>query len=123
MSSKLLPCPFCRSEASALTDNHGGTPPAVWIVACRKRGCGAEVGFFPSKEEAIAAWNHRTPGATGDSLEALDALERLAHKAIEHAGLFGSGAVLQMTRDDATTVRTALSGTPTGGTEEERDDG
>ena len=57
---ELLPCPFCDGEAVVTTDEYAGLPPAIWVVVCHAPTlCGAEVGFFPSKEQAITAWNTR----------------------------------------------------------------
>lgn len=71
-ASTPLPCPFCGGlEHVTLGDRNyqGGVPLTKWVVACD--GCGAEVlGMdwieedlgapgFPTRAEAIAAWNLR----------------------------------------------------------------
>lgn len=53
--SELLPCPFCGGEAiyEVVSEPHTG-----WVTCRQCSGCVDEV--MP-KEEAIAAWNRRTP--------------------------------------------------------------
>lgn len=51
----LLPCPFCRSAPLML---HEGSVAFSW-VRCPK--CGCETGDAGSPEQAVAAWNRRTP--------------------------------------------------------------
>lgn len=58
---ELLPCPFCQSENIYCAD--AGFKTDVWFVQCEE--CGATFPHFDSKEEAIKAWNTRTPKERG----------------------------------------------------------
>lgn len=78
----LLPCPFCGGEASSdgrikygrpLTDawwpDHKPITEAFY-VNCMKCGAVSRSGIvngYQTKDEAIAAWNTRTPPTTGDN--------------------------------------------------------
>ena len=65
--NKLLPCPFCGSEAEIFprahienqTDNVG-----EWAVVCQNPDaeCNARILYCNSKEEAVEQWNRRTEG-------------------------------------------------------------
>ena len=75
MSEELKPCPFCdRTDALKVVsasefwdeENEGPYPHSdSWAVVCDAThpggpgGCGAQAGFRPNKEGAIAAWNTR----------------------------------------------------------------
>ena len=55
-SDKLLPCPFCGSDAILEISKFGCR------VSCEQRAqCGATQVFSDSEEEAMAAWNTRKP--------------------------------------------------------------
>ena len=54
MTDKLLPCPFCGSYGSVFTDTHDR-----YQVMCSECFAGTEL--YSAREEAIAAWNRRTP--------------------------------------------------------------
>ena len=59
MSEKLKPCPFCGGEA--YTEGHKVELQegfGFWFVSCKNQ-CGALVGYFPTEEMAIKAWNKR----------------------------------------------------------------
>jgi len=60
MSDDLKPCPFC-GEAQPPHDD------TSWV---RCLGCGAETGWRPTGDEAIAAWNTRTPDPRIEALTA-----------------------------------------------------
>lgn len=51
----LKPCPFCGDEEPlfAQTIDHD------WWVSCRNDECKGNVGYFPTSEEAVLAWNYR----------------------------------------------------------------
>jgi Lar family restriction alleviation protein len=65
MTEKLLPCPFCGGEASVRT---------VLRVLARCEMCGSEgqsfsmvdAGVEAASDQAIAAWNRRTPAPEGE---------------------------------------------------------
>ena len=60
--SELLPCPFCGGTDIYCAD--AGHKTGVWFVQCED--CGATFPHFDSKEEAITAWNTRTPKERGE---------------------------------------------------------
>lgn len=55
MSNELKPCPFCGGKATLWQDL---TADRQFHILC---GCGGRVGWFETEEEAIRAWNTRTP--------------------------------------------------------------
>jgi len=59
----LLPCPFCGKEATLCAersrDNNGMYPFGTSYVECSDRDCGAQLGGFNSRDDAIGAWNTR----------------------------------------------------------------
>jgi hypothetical protein len=79
VGTELKPCPFCgKTNALKLTTaeelaNEGEDDPMPWdhspswAVICDASkplgpgGCGASGGFFPTEDDAIAAWNRRAP--------------------------------------------------------------
>lgn len=59
MSEELKPCPFCGGEAymeGDLVKKQDGF--GFWFVAC-KNNCGVMLGYFPTDDKAIKAWNKR----------------------------------------------------------------
>jgi len=64
---KLLPCPFCGGEAELLKGDPGLYSAenhlyhALKAVVCDQ--CISSSGWYLHEEEAIAAWNRRTPPA------------------------------------------------------------
>jgi Lar family restriction alleviation protein len=59
--AELLPCPFCGSIDIDCAD--AGYKTDVWFVQCNN--CCTTFPHFDSKEEAIIAWNTRTPKERG----------------------------------------------------------
>lgn len=59
--AELKACPFCGSENIDCSD--AGNKTDVWFVQCEN--CCATFPHFESKEEAITAWNTRTPQKEG----------------------------------------------------------
>ena len=59
--AELKPCPFCGSTDIDCAD--AGYKTDVWVVQCNN--CCATYPHFDSKEEAITAWNTRTPKERG----------------------------------------------------------
>lgn len=59
-NENLRECPFCgfaaRLEASDLSDIDFGT---WYSVSCKNPNCGATLGTFEDKEQAISQWNTR----------------------------------------------------------------
>lgn len=74
MNNVLKPCPFCGGEATTygrkIIGNYKGDREHIcedWIVRCTNSECfmsglliDAFFDEFPTEEEAIKAWNHRT---------------------------------------------------------------
>lgn len=66
MSDELKPCPFCGGNRLMLCDspcnwNEGGI---AWAVTCTAHACHGSIyalghDLFPTRTEAIAAWNKR----------------------------------------------------------------
>ena len=54
MTDKLLPCPFCSSDAKLRIGNN---PTAWMMVICIK--CGSGTMLYKTSDEAIDAWNTR----------------------------------------------------------------
>ena len=74
MTEKLLPCPFCGSDnAPGVYDENEveglaegdlrfvNKPYYSVVCSLHDQGCGAEGAYCKTPEEAIAAWNRRTP--------------------------------------------------------------
>ncbi len=67
MSDTLLPCPFCGGEARI--EQH---EKSKWLAFCDDvYGCGTEGWYEDTPEEAIAAWNRRSPTIPPDVREAI----------------------------------------------------
>lgn len=67
--SELKPCPFCGGEAEIIK-SHGQkidtrTMPyrVALAVACKNMECGANMGNWYERAEAVAAWNRRAQHA------------------------------------------------------------
>jgi Lar family restriction alleviation protein len=70
MSDTLLPCPFCGGEARIEQHEKG-----KWLAFCDDvYGCGTEGWYEDTPEEAIAAWNRRTPAIPPDVRETIRGL-------------------------------------------------
>ena len=54
MTSELKPCPFCGGEALI-----GETLDDTWFGMCGLDNCCVLESYWPTKDEAIAAWNTR----------------------------------------------------------------
>jgi len=94
----LKPCPFCGGDKNTIckTDYDGRDS---YAVSCRYPECHGAIftlgyGYFPTKDEAIAAWNTRAvdPATIREAAlrEAAEALSNLADHAVtglayEHA--------------------------------------
>ena len=66
MAVKLKPCPFCGNCAQMVAigkDIHGAPKYQVYCEECN---FGAESAYFSAKQDAINAWNRRTPHAVED---------------------------------------------------------
>jgi len=81
----LLPCPFCGGEAELLKGDPGLYSAenhlyhALKAVVCDQ--CISSSGWYLHEEEAIAAWNRRTPPAAVPDgwLEAMKIAEKALH--------------------------------------------
>lgn len=65
MEEKLKPCPFCGNNEITITVRIGKNGfRDRYAVLCDygDGGCGAESGWYHSKEEAVFAWNQRKKG-------------------------------------------------------------
>ena len=58
---ELEACPFCGSPALV-----GQTLDDAWYVMCQEDKCLRIDNYWPTKDEAIAAWNRRTPAKAGE---------------------------------------------------------
>ena len=83
--SELLPCAFCGGEAQIVGDERYG-----FCVVCAASDCTVAMGEsydrdampdhqFRTPDDAIAAWNRRTPPA-----QAAEAVERVARAIFQH---------------------------------------
>ena len=71
MSDKLKPCPFCGKKHTAEIESCVELEDCENFISCNdypyktvvcnvnKGGCGACGGYYPTKSEAIEAWNRR----------------------------------------------------------------
>ena len=64
--NKLKPCPFCgdKKAPNVMPDEEiDGSDNGQFVVCCSMcfGGCGATSGYCDTEEEAIEAWNRRTP--------------------------------------------------------------
>jgi Lar family restriction alleviation protein len=57
MRDDLLSCPFCGGESEL---NHVNTA-CEWLYEVRCPECGCGTDYSDTSDDAIAAWNHRTP--------------------------------------------------------------
>lgn len=58
MTTELLPCPFCGSEAHYGRNVH---PVDVWWVECMNPNCWAAIKVVSDKTKATEIWNTRQP--------------------------------------------------------------
>ena len=58
---ELEACPFCGSPALV-----GQTLDDAWYVMCQEDKCLRIDNYWPTKDEAVAAWNTRTPAKAGE---------------------------------------------------------
>jgi len=60
---ELKPCPFCGCVGTLEQDKDVLTWPPVWKVLCLNADCetGPDTGWHDTADQAIAAWNRRTP--------------------------------------------------------------
>ena len=74
--AELLPCPFCKGQNINIITCYDDACENVYCEGCDKvrytvvcnaqrDGCGAICGWKATKEEAIKAWNTRTPKERG----------------------------------------------------------
>ena len=70
--AELLPCPFCgNNNVSIVTDNLEHSLGIVdtddFQIICSKSSCGCEAtsGKYSDPDEAVDAWNTRTPKERG----------------------------------------------------------
>jgi hypothetical protein len=101
-SEKLAACPFCGTEWEDSPDSELELYSANvgWCVHCH--GCGIETRGYPTRSEAIAVWNTRTP----PSEEVVEALEEARPfvlswtqehgKTATHAQAMGNGALAKI---------------------------
>ena len=83
MNEKPIKCPFCGDADDVVAERKDcyGCELDYYVVKCD--GCGLQFGFeleFESKEEAIAAWNHRAqPAITGETSDGYHTFNELYH--------------------------------------------
>lgn len=127
-----LPCPFCGSPSEVEEVGMGSADRVSFTVGCASTSEDACMGYqclqtFPSRKDAIAAWNKRAPRCDGFAqtpvehrcVEGRENLLLIAHEIREakRAYLDGYGQVgnaarkeklSQVLHDDATTIADAL---------------
>lgn len=59
MTDKLLPCPFCGSEAISTHNSQDDIPGALSYFWHRCEGCGVETEGAVGLDDAVAVWNRR----------------------------------------------------------------
>jgi hypothetical protein len=71
--TKLLPCPFCGGPAMLKEDisYKTGKPTGLWWVQCDPCDTFPDACWHKPKDEAVAAWNTRTPAPTSGVTEAM----------------------------------------------------
>lgn len=69
--SELKPCPFCGGEAHIVQWSN------KYDAVCQNRECDVFLDCYASYEQAVNAWNTRTPDTTALLKQALEALESL----------------------------------------------
>ena len=70
-STALKPCPFCGSTGVDVTcEQPGGLE---WWVRCSE--CGGATDIFDTEQEAVAAWNLRTPSERDEFAQILAGLK------------------------------------------------
>lgn len=71
MMDDLLPCPFCGGEAYEETFKYDDNSPTMFNNCCGNKNCPASyvVAEITDKQEAIKAWNTRTPDTMKDLQE------------------------------------------------------
>lgn len=79
---KLLPCPFCGYERAFMHEVDSAAYGKKYAVSCRTKRCPAVIwelayDLFPSKEEAVKAWNTRAPLPSDPSM--IEAVARAIH--------------------------------------------
>jgi hypothetical protein len=79
---ELKACPFCGGEAEATREDedHRWTGDCQqWLIDGRdpEDACSAGIGYYDTREEAIAAWNRRTPDYQALAQELAKALAHL----------------------------------------------
>jgi len=75
---RLLPCPFCGSDAEMLSfgepeyDEDYCCETYPWYVACKDLNCSAVIPSYKHRQHVVEAWNRRAaPNALGFSGENL----------------------------------------------------
>jgi len=75
LMTDLLPCPFCGSDKVAVGHTNLGYEALCFYYGA---GCKSRTGIWPTRTEAIDAWNRRTP-VTAEAGEVSEAIEREAN--------------------------------------------
>jgi hypothetical protein len=85
----LLPCPFCggKAELREDLDYHTGKPNGKWWAICPPCDLIRDQGFCVSRDEAITAWNTRTPDPR---IEVLERALAYAHGRLEQLRIWNA---------------------------------
>lgn len=83
---KLKPCPFCGGEAVTYSSDIDMYGNLMYGAMCKHTGCGVISCVYPSKEQAIEAWNRREP--MDKIVEQLIANSGIVEDGDGHAGHF-----------------------------------